>query len=342
MRLLNIAVILFVLLTSCNQTSLEQEFINENVELAKKEGKTIIVEFWSPSCSPCMQLKRDIFENDDNRAFLEENFRLIKLSPSDSIYKPLFDYFGLSSQSSVVFINKKGKEIDRTVGYNGDRKMYLNFLRDITESKNLYSDIIKRYHKDSLNVTSNFLLAKKLSYRYQHKEADIYYKNVLVYDPKDEKGFAAESSFRIAEYEFKVNSNEAKLEDYIITFEKNKYFPQAYSYLINEYKNAKNDTQCLLACRDAYKQFPENPDILNKYAWMIYTFKVKTDYKRALKMVQKAIQIRPNFANYYDTEAWLFFELGDRNHAIKAIEKAIALNPHPVYKSELEIFKGKQ
>jgi thioredoxin-related protein len=138
----------------------EVKFINAAITRAKTANKLLILEFWTPECGPCIKLKHDIFENENVRKFLNENFILVQVSPSDSVYKPLWKLYNLAYQSTVIFMDKNGNEIDRTVSYNGNRDSYLSYLKEVSEGRNLYSVVFSTYKKDTLNVKSNYILAK--------------------------------------------------------------------------------------------------------------------------------------------------------------------------------------
>ncbi len=335
---LYILILFLIPLALFSQEAKEIDFVNNAIQSAKKENKILVIEFWAPSCGPCIKLKRDIFDNDKNKEFLDKYFLIVKVSPADSLYESLFKYFNLVYQSSIIYYDETGNEIERTIGYDGEKDLYLDFLRDVATGKNLYKDVLDKYQKDTLNVMSNFLMARKLLFRYQFEEANKHFNKVLFYDSEDKLGLHAECRFRIAENELITTGKIDKLQKYIKVYAKNDFIPKAYIYLIDDLKNKKDEIDCLTTCEEAFAKYPENPEILNKYAWMICTFKIKKDYAKALDMVHKAIIINPNYANYYDTQAWLFFESGDREKAIQSMKKAIELNPHPVYKDELEKF----
>lgn len=318
----------------------EIKFINEAVGKAKDANKLLIIEFWAPECSPCIRLKQDIFENEKTRLFLNDNFVLVQVSPSDPVYNALWNHFNLEYQSSVIYMDQNGNEIDRTVSYDGNKDAYLNFLKEVSEGKNLYSIVFSGYKKDTLNAYSNYLLAKKLMFRYQIEGADKHFNNVLLLDPINKLGLNPECRFLIAESDFIFKGNTDKMQAYIHTYFWNDYVPKAYAYLINDLINIKDKVNCISLCREAYKKYPDNYEILNKYSWAICTFKIEEDYNKALEMVQKSITLNPERAGTYSTEAWIHFEMGNKEKAIQLQSKAIALYPHPSYIHDLEIFKS--
>jgi thioredoxin-related protein len=179
----------------------EIKFINAAVKRAKTANKLLIIEFWAPECGPCIRLKHDIFENEKTGEFLNRNFVLVNISQADPVYKPLWNHFNLNCQSTVIYMDKNGNEIDRTVSYDGNRDAYLNFLQEVSMGRNLYSVVFSAYKKDTLNVTSNYVLAKKLLFRYQVKDAASQFRKVLLYDPHDKSGHNTECTSKIAECE---------------------------------------------------------------------------------------------------------------------------------------------
>ena len=344
MKILFSLVSLFLLTFACLIQKPEKEeikFINDAVNKAKTANKLLIIELWAPECGPCIRLKRDIFENENNNKFLNKNFVLVKVSPADSVYKPLWKHFNLEYQSSVIFMDKNGNEIDRSVSYDGNRDAYLNFLKEVSEGRFLYSVVFSTYKKDTLNVYSNYILAKKLLFRYQIKDAVKKFNKVLLYDPLDKFGYNSECNYKIAESDFILTGKTVKLKEYVRTTSKNDFVPKAYEYLINDLINKKDTNNCISLCSEAFHKYPDSYEILNKYAWAIYTFRLKEDYQKALTMVQKSISLNPERAGTYSTEAWLCFEMGEKEKAIQLQKKVIELYPHPSYIQDLEMFKAK-
>ena len=342
MKKISILLSLIILLCSCAQKSVEEKFIMDNVKIANNEDKIFVIEFWAPSCGPCIKLKKDIFENNINKEFVEQHFYVVQLSPADSIYKPLFKHFGLTFQSTVLYFDTDGNEMERTIGYDGNKDGYMTFLNDVIENKNLFGSLLKEYVKDSTDIKINFLLGNKFIQRYQFDDANKHFNKVLLYDSKNTLGLEVESRFKIAENDLIAHKKIDKLEEFVSLYSKNDFMPMAYVYLINEYKSKRDSLNCFKVCEDAYFNYPDNPDILNKYSWMIYSFNLTKEYSKALNMVQAAIKINPDKANYYNTEAWIYYGLRDKKSAIEAQKKAIGLNPHPTYIKELETFQEMQ
>lgn len=175
----------------------EIKFLNEAVTMAKKANKLLIFEFSAPGCSSCAMLNQDIFLNETNSMLLNDNFVIVHVSPSDSVYGPLLNHFGLDNQSSVIFFDHNGNELDRTVNYDGNKVAYLNFVRDVSQGKNLYSLVLSAYKKDPLNVYNCYLMAEKFRFRNMPANAITEYTKVLTYDRDDHSGLNQECRLKI-------------------------------------------------------------------------------------------------------------------------------------------------
>ena len=344
MKIILVALLFLIVTTGCsNRTSENKEiklYLRDAVDKANAIDKTLIIEFWASECGPCIRLKRDIFENEKTKGLLTKNFYLVQVSPADSIYKKLWNHFHLAYQSTIIFMDKTGVEIDRTVSYDGNRDLYIDFLKDVAARQNLFIDIYSNYKKDSSDIKINYLLASKYFFRYQLKDATAQFNRVLALDPQNKFGFGSECRYKIAECDLMQTSHLDKMKEYIKKESDSKYAPKAYEYLINDLINKKDTLDCISMCKDALDKHPDSWEILNKYAWAICTFKIKQGYTQALSMVQKSIELNPFRSGTYSTEAWIHFEMGNKYKAIELQKKAIEIYPNPSYYQDLEKFKA--
>jgi tetratricopeptide (TPR) repeat protein len=344
----NVLVLFFTALISLSilaDNHVVDSFINEKVQEAKKSNKLPVLEFWAPSCGPCVRLKREIFENDLYKEFLNMRFFIVPISPSDSLYNPLWKSYRLVYQSTIVYLDKSGDEIDRTVSYDGNKDAYISFMNNVSEGKNLFRDILQTYKADTNNVPALFALAKKLTMRYELKGANNYFTKVLLLDPSNNNGLNCESRFRIAENELMLSGNLNKMNIFIKSDSDKLFIPKAYEYLLNNFIGKKEKQACLDLSIEAYQKYPDSWEILNKYAWAICTFRLKDKYPQALTMGVKSITLNPERAGTYSTVAWVYYLMGNQRKAIEYQKKAIERSPNTSYTVDLELFmnnKGAQ
>ena len=335
-------ILLASLIMQCSADETEAEvFVKNAAQTASIEHKVLVIEFWAPSCFPCIGLKRDIFENKMQQAFVDQYFHVVKVSPADSIYTMLWDYFNLVFQSSIIYLDYNGIEVDRTVAYDGDRDAYLKVMKDISFGKNQYLDVVKNYRRDTSNVVNRFLLARKFASRYELTEAERLYRKVLIADSAHSYKFQDECLFKITEIDFIRTGALTKMQEFVDLASKNTFAPKAYVYLINNLISKKDKSGCLAMCERGFRMYPDSWEILNKYAWALYTFKVQEEYPKALSMVQKSISLNPSRAATYSTEAWIHFEMGDTQKAIQLLKKGKEIYPDRSFVKDLETFEKK-
>lgn len=75
----------------------------------------------------------------------------------------------------------------------------------------------------------------------------------------------------------------------------------------------------------ALELFPDQPLVLN---YLGYTWVDKgLHLDRALKMIQKAVDLRPNDGYFVDSLGWVYYRLGDMDKAVSELERAVELRP---------------
>ncbi len=123
---------------------------NETIDLKKFENSLVIINFWATWCAPCIEEMPSL-----NRLQTNKNFNNLKILPinvgrdniekSKNFYKKLkinnlkiyFDKnvelankFLLRGLPTTVFINKKGEEFARIIGFvNFDDKTFIKWLQ---------------------------------------------------------------------------------------------------------------------------------------------------------------------------------------------------------------------
>ncbi len=117
--------------------------IEKAKEVAKKEGKTVLVEFTgSDWCPPCKALKKNVFNSDEFKAYAKKNLVLVELDfPRDKskLSKEQLSYnkeqakaFGIRSYPTVILMDAKGKELTKKVGYG--RTSVANYIGSLNKA----------------------------------------------------------------------------------------------------------------------------------------------------------------------------------------------------------------
>ncbi len=106
--------------------------LNEGMEIAKKEGKILILDFYAKWCTICKELDEKTFSNEKVKESLK-NFILVRVDVStgerDELRK--FNVFGIPT---VIFMDWNGKELGRFSGFMSPDK----FIEEIEKIRANY------------------------------------------------------------------------------------------------------------------------------------------------------------------------------------------------------------
>ncbi len=88
--------------------------------------------------------------------------------------------------------------------------------------------------------------------------------------------------------------------------------------------------------------YPENPTILNNFAWFLVTVKdtKSRDAERAVVLARKAVELTQGRAGYIlDTLAEALYQAGRLEEAVEQAEKAVRFDPREVIRKRAERFR---
>lgn len=110
-----------------------------------------------------------------------------------------------------------------------------------------------------------------------------------------------------------------------LVFNNNSLMAEFYSMIGDAYYKQQKNTEAFNAYENALRYNPENPLVLNNYAY--YLSLANKDLDKALSMAVKANKLSPDNATYLDTYAWVLYKKEMYIEALKIIEQVIKLEP---------------
>ncbi|BDF56659.1 hypothetical protein CE91St24_03340 [Odoribacteraceae bacterium] len=93
--------------------------LDQALEVAKKEGKLVFVDFYADWCGPCKQLAKEVFSKDEVGVYYNEKFISVKVNTEDATNKTYVRKYKVSSLPTLVFMQADGKLISSVSGTMG-------------------------------------------------------------------------------------------------------------------------------------------------------------------------------------------------------------------------------
>jgi thiol-disulfide isomerase/thioredoxin len=120
-----------------------------------------------------------VFIDKSASEYINSQFIALKVVKNEGESKELKEKFNVPGYPTVIVLDNQGEERDRIIGFGGENDSYVQKIKDYAEGKNTLDQFVKRYNSDTLNVESNFSLAKKYINRFEREKT-------VELDPKSE------------------------------------------------------------------------------------------------------------------------------------------------------------
>ncbi|WNJ20210.1 thioredoxin family protein [Pontibacter sp. G13] len=101
------------------QVNLFEGSFEEALAKAKAEDKPLLIDAYTDWCGPCKMLDREVFQNEEAGAYINEHFVAYKLDMEKGEGPFVAMKFRVKSYPSTLFIGADGHLIDKVIGYGG-------------------------------------------------------------------------------------------------------------------------------------------------------------------------------------------------------------------------------
>jgi thioredoxin-related protein len=306
----------------------EVEFKNlsftEAKQLAAKEHKAVMIDFYTTWCGWCKVLDRKTYTDDNVAKIANTKFVCVKIDAEKGEGIDLAKQYKIQGYPTIIFFNKDGGEIDRVVGYQ-DAPHFAKSLEQAASggAKALIEDIEKN---PTMKDASKWLLAS--DYYAEHGDnakSLAAFKRVIELDPDNKQNLKEEAMYGVGF----LSEGEAQwkaLDEAVTAYPMREEGREAELMLL---KHDFDDSAYQEAARRVDKwaiTHPQDMNAFNFFAWTAAEHNVLLD--RAEEYAKRAVSLAEDptkKAIAMDTQAEVLFREGRAADAAKISADAIAL-----------------
>jgi len=124
---------------------------SQALEKAKKENKLIFLDCYALYCGPCLQMAKNEFTQKNVGRFYNENFINFKLNIKEGIGISLAKKYSITFLPSLLFINGKGYDVYREIGFHNAEKLVVLGKKALTNIETIPDE--ERFDKGNRDIT---------------------------------------------------------------------------------------------------------------------------------------------------------------------------------------------
>jgi len=309
--------------------------------LDQATGTLVLIDFYTDWCGPCKMMDENTFSDDKVKAYANQHFVSMKVNAEKGEGVELSDRYNIRGYPTILFVNDKGEEVDRMMGYR-EPEDFLKELNRVQSGKNTLPALLMDFQKNPNKFSTLFKLAKKYEGMGDGPSAQRMIGAILAANV-DSAGTAA--FFEIL-YDARETRNPRKLIEFANDHSESEYLTTALEEAM--FLVRREGKEPLLEADLFYRLITamENPSPgwMNSFAWRMSELEVNLSV--ALEKINLAIETVTDAKQkhmFMDTKAEILWKLDRVDEAISEIQKCIDFDPEDTYyKEQLEKFqKGK-
>jgi hypothetical protein len=180
---------------------------------AREKNLMVMVDVWDSHCAACGQLDADVFQTPDGVTLADDHIP-IKIQTTVEAGRQFMQLYPVTGLPAVIFLKPDGTELDRVEGYFGQRNVFLDAARPLSNGIDPLERMEKRLQArpDSLPLLIGVL--EKYLWRKRDTEAQKVYQRILTLDPQNGMRTAERAMGMMARYEENYKNDYGKAAGY--------------------------------------------------------------------------------------------------------------------------------
>ncbi len=337
MKKLILTIFIFLLLFGIKARSEEVVFsqgsYKEILELAQRENKKIMIDFFTDWCKWCVELDNVVYKSDEVAQYANANQINWKVDAEKGEGIELAKKYKVNGYPTIVFTEPDGTEIDRIVGYYKPQK-FLEMMKNFNEGINTIGKIKLALLENPDDITANYMMGKKYFDYYEMESALPYLRKVIELDTNNVYGYTDNA---ILYYAY-ITNNKNLFAEIVLRFPDTDVLLEAVLYLAETYyQNDNNYEKAYEGYATLLTEYKDNEDVRFSYSQFLMTWIYSIannvnasdeDLKKAIKLSEECIEYvkgTANEASLYYRLSLIYYRLTDYNNALQYIDNAISI-----------------
>ncbi len=302
--------------------------LKEAFSLALKTNKNIVLLVSAEWCPYCRKLEKEIFQTTMGENLLKDLI-CVKVDFDTSYGQEIKRKYRIIGLPTVVFLNPKGKEIDRVIGYDS-KEQFLKLTKKYGKGEDSLPVLQEKLKNDPENPELLFEVGERILLRGEEEKGIKLLTQILTLDPDNSSDYADNALFVLGRYYSRVKENPKEglkyWQELFLKYPNTDYGQGALSWMLRALKdlNRLNDAHSLL--KEKIRKNSANPYL---YFSMVYFYLnyYKENLKDALPYAKKGLELEPDNLSLLSLTAKIYENLKMYQKAIEILKKALKVKP---------------
>jgi tetratricopeptide (TPR) repeat protein len=307
--------------------------LEQAIELARDQGKLIVVDVGAYWCPPCHELDEKTFTDPRVGAWMREHALALHVDAEKGEGPELVERYHVQAYPTLLVLEPTGIEKDRLIDFHPADEL-IALLDAIAAGGNVMAELQTAAAQAPDDLAAAYALGHAYALAAKREQAEAEFERVLAADPDNASGLASKVLLdRATFFTFKLDADPdaaiAALEALQQRFPTSKEASAAYRWIGRAHCKQGREDEAIAALETMRAAKPDDPALAASFGW--FSFREKCRPAAGLAAVLSGIALAPDDAELRYLEAELQHQLGEVDLALAAIEEAVRLEPDSAY-----------